>query len=157
LRARNLAPAALLCAGTLALAAGCGGDSLQTAATTTSATSTTPTTTSSSADTAVVQGSKGDFSPEAIYRKVSPGVVTILSLFGSSGDSVLGGAQGGQGSGFVISKEGEIVTNAHVVTSGGEAAGGGRSRRPRRSSSSSPTTTAFRPTSSASTPTRTWR
>jgi S1-C subfamily serine protease len=121
LRARNLAPAALLCAGTLALAAGCGSDSPQTVA------APTPTTTgtSSSAETVVVEDSKGSFTPEAIYRKVSPGVVTILSLFGSSGDSVLGGGQGGQGSGFVISKEGEIVTNAHVVTSGGAAAGGG--------------------------------
>ncbi len=63
-------------------------------------------------------GSKGGFDPQAIYRELSPGVVTVISLFG--GSPLLGedGGEGGQGSGFVVDGEGYIATNAHVVTSG---------------------------------------
>jgi S1-C subfamily serine protease len=62
------------------------------------------------------------FDPRAIYRDEAPGVVTVISLFGGGGlDSVLGGddnGAGGVGSGFVVSRTGEIATNAHVVTTG---------------------------------------
>lgn len=63
----------------------------------------------------VVKGADttGSFDPQTIYRRDSPGVVTILSAFGS---------EAGLGSGFVISDNGEIATNAHVVTTGEGAA-----------------------------------
>ena len=61
-------------------------------------------------------GRKGGFDAESVYRRLSPGVVTIISLF--QGRSLLGGSRGGQGSGFVLDGRGDIATNAHVVTSG---------------------------------------
>jgi S1-C subfamily serine protease len=75
----------------------------------------------------VVQASDDSFNPAEIYKDVSPGVVTITSVFDDSGSDILGGAGGsaGQGSGSVIDKDGDIVTNAHVVTSGGHLNGGG--------------------------------
>jgi len=48
------------------------------------------------------------FNPETIYKQRSPGVVTIFSTFPT-------GAQG-QGSGFVVSPKGYVLTNAHVIT-----------------------------------------
>ncbi|HEX2103677.1 MAG TPA: trypsin-like peptidase domain-containing protein [Solirubrobacteraceae bacterium] len=63
---------------------------------------------------------RGAFDPAAIYRRESPGVVTVISRGLGSAQGQGGGA--GLGSGFVISGNGEIATNAHVVTSGEGAA-----------------------------------
>jgi S1-C subfamily serine protease len=61
-------------------------------------------------------GRNGGFDPAAIYDRLSPGVVTILSLFRGGTSLLEDEGEGGQGSGFVIDGEGYIATNAHVVT-----------------------------------------
>jgi len=59
----------------------------------------------------------GSFDPSAIYQRESPGVVTITST-GLDNPNGSGQNESGVGSGFVISGNGEIATNAHVVTTG---------------------------------------
>ena len=61
-------------------------------------------------------GRDGRFDPASIYDRLSPGVVTILSLFGGGTSLLEDGGEGGQGSGFVVDGNGYIATNAHVVT-----------------------------------------
>ena len=56
------------------------------------------------------------FDPVTVYRRESPGVVTVISVFG--GGSLLSGGGEGLGTGFVLNGNGEIATNAHVVTNG---------------------------------------
>jgi S1-C subfamily serine protease len=55
----------------------------------------------------VVEASSPGFDATRIYEEAAPGVVTIRSVFD---------AGAAEGSGFVLDTEGEIVTNAHVVT-----------------------------------------
>ena len=56
------------------------------------------------------------FDPAAIYRSRSAGVVTVYSYF----DDRPSGEHAAQGSGFVVSRRGEILTSAHVVTTSSE-------------------------------------
>ena len=110
MRRRALAAASLLAALTLT-ACGSGGGS-----TGPSASSSTGTTSSSSPPPVVVETAAG-FNAERIYATASPGVVTITSVFSGSAPSLFGsGPQAAVGAGSVISPDGYIVTNAHVVT-----------------------------------------
>jgi 2-alkenal reductase len=62
-----------------------------------------------------------EFDPAQIYRARATGVVTIVAYFGAQEPASLGDAA--QGSGFVVSGEGYILTNSHVITTAGEAPG----------------------------------
>lgn len=55
-----------------------------------------------------IETSSPGFDATRVYEEASPGVVTIRSVFDGTGAA--------EGSGFVLNDEGEIVTNAHVVT-----------------------------------------
>jgi 2-alkenal reductase len=63
-------------------------------------------------------GREEGFDPEGLYERLSPGVVTILSIFDGGVALFEDDGEGGQGSGFVLDDRGYIATNAHVVTSG---------------------------------------
>jgi S1-C subfamily serine protease len=66
-------------------------------------------------------GADGNFDAAGIFRRLSNGVVTVVSLFGDAKDleAVLGGeGSAGQGSGFVLDDRGYIATNGHVISEG---------------------------------------
>ena len=108
-----------LCAGAVGVA-GCGGSSggssSNASSGSTSAGASGPTTTTKVEVVRAVGGPT--FDPAAIYQRDAPSVVTILSVFSGGGGLLGGGGAIGQGSGFVVSRSGEIATNAHVVTDG---------------------------------------
>ena len=56
------------------------------------------------------------FDPARIYAQRSPGVVTIFASFSDGGAS--------QGSGFVVSRDGYVLTSSHVITDAGQRLAG---------------------------------
>jgi 2-alkenal reductase len=57
------------------------------------------------------------FDPQRIFTERSPGVVTIFAYFGDPNSNATAYSQG---SGFVISPKGYVLTNSHVITNAGE-------------------------------------
>ena len=60
----------------------------------------------------------GVLDPARVYARRSPGVVTLYAVF-SSGNNT----SAAQGSGFVVSRDGLILTNSHVITTAGAGDG----------------------------------
>jgi S1-C subfamily serine protease len=69
------------------------------------------------------------FQPAQIFRSRAAGVVTVISYFDAAN---LPDARAAQGSGFVVSPAGTILTNAHVVTTAGQSASGAARAEPAR-------------------------
>jgi|SRR5689334_8713241 len=57
----------------------------------------------------IVETAEHGFDAARVFREASPGVVTIRAVYGGTGGAA-------EGSGFVLDRDGHVVTNAHVVT-----------------------------------------
>ena len=110
---RRAGRGALAAALTLALLAGCGGSGDDEGAG-----KSAPPTRSETPPRVVVTAAEQGFDATRVYRQAAPGVVTVRAIFESGGGLLSTGPSAAEGSGFVLNSDGEVVTNAHVVTSG---------------------------------------
>jgi S1-C subfamily serine protease len=111
------AAAAIAAAAVLAFGAGCGSDSEPAGISDGAPPSATSETDQAPATATTVDSDGQVFNPAQIYGDTVDGVISVSSIFGNDAAGPFDPRAAG-GSGFVLNDNGEIVTNAHVITNG---------------------------------------